>query len=382
MTYLKKIIIHTLFQKIKSIPFMLSSLLIIFLPICILLLSFFIQMNEDKQNIPKKVGVTFEDSTYQKYLEKNDFKVIHIQKDSNYNNILKEQKVDFIISLKGNDINIYNSNKDVTYLSSITKSYYTLKKNSVNMNEVKDVNIKKINLSSFDIKKLLPVYFISFLIFFVLTLYSSHMSYDVAQERTSGITEILLTNINPTIHIIGKILAILILSFIQLFLLITSVFICLKVISIPDENIFKYFNYSIYDYVYILIMVIVYLVGLLSLSAFGGSLVNDMKNISTINNFILLVSFGGFFTATVFIFVSNSLISFVLSYLPFFNIYHITVMILTGDIKWWQYITLFITNLMYSVIAILSAAKYYKYSTFININDFKELPKKIKMLKG
>jgi len=26
--------------------------------------------------------------------------------------------------------------------------------------------------------------------------------------------------------------------------------------------------------------------------------------------------------------------------------------------------------------------QYYKYSTFININDFKELPKKIKMLKG
>lgn len=25
--------------------------------------------------------------------------------------------------------------------------------------------------------------------------------------------------------------------------------------------------------------------------------------------------------------------------------------------------------------------QYYKYSTFININDFKELPKKIKMLK-
>lgn len=159
-------------------------------------------------------------------------------------------------------------------------------------------------------------YFISFVVFFMNTTYSSSLASAIATEKSSRVMEVIVTSVSPRAHLLARILACLVAAFTQLGIMILTAFIVLQFTSMR-ESIMEMIQTVRPEYlIQCLLLLIVTILFFLVASALLGSLVNTVQDASQAVGPIMLILMAGFYISLSGLFDANNPVICVTSYIP------------------------------------------------------------------
>lgn len=203
------------------------------------------------------------------------------------------------------------------------------------------------NVAVFLVKMLGPMVF-GLILYMMLLLYGQEVSREVSVEKTSKLTETLLTSIKPYALITGKILAIVVAAIMQFFLWIVSVIGGLLIgneiakamygesesmLSIVLDFFRENFSGAAFSVESIIFAILFFVLGFLfycTLSGIAGSMVSkpeDVANVAAIFTFPILISF---FVCYFGVMAENETLLEVVRYIPFTAPFCMPVDMLTG----------------------------------------------------
>lgn len=264
-----------------------------------------------------------------------------------------EIKAILVIGYDKDNINIKIFSK-----TKINSKYIMGIKEYVN-NELQKNNIKKLNLTDKErkiIESKVKVeelqldrnnsdaqglgYMAIIILFITIIMYGMNVLLCVSEEKTNRIKEILLTTVNPTDLLMGKVIGIGLAGLSQLIILITSAYFCYKIFN-PSSLEIGGFALSInnVEIKHIAFLIIFFILGyFLYATLFAGfgalpSKVEDMNIISLPISFMLMISF---IISIILIETPNSPIMIALSIFPYSSPIVMLLRIVTVDIPLYQ----------------------------------------------
>lgn len=225
------------------------------------------------------------------------------------------------------------------------------------------------------------VYFLSFILYSLVFMYGTVTANNVAREKTNRAMELLIVTVKPAYIIIGKVLAYSLIAMLQVFLLIGTIFIGIKINSNRYSDFISDIVKNI-DYNLILIwflFTITALVMFMFLFSSFASLVSRIEELNTVLTLPIMIFMGAFF-ANIYTLGSagqSKLIDF-LSYFPLTSYFSMVSKYAVTDISLLEVIISYIILLTWTVFVAVISIIVYRRATLRygqKLNFFKLLKK-------
>ncbi|NWK83676.1 ABC transporter permease [Staphylococcus sp. GSSP0090] len=300
---------HTYSNKIRSKSFIIITILLV---ISIILLSNFDKLQNYFDSNDKDIAITTDNNEIYKILKKSYVnqemadKVTRVSLEKGKNDV-KNENINYLleINLNQGEINskIYATknidSKEKNYIkSNISQLQFIMiaQKSNMNLEHINkktidenfnfqklksENNIANISESTQNLNKLIVLIIIS-ISFYIILNYSNQIAFDVATEKTSRISELLITSVKPSIHIASKILAILSVAFTQILIMGLTIILCYFIFdlsSLLNNFDLQYGNSSTKIIIYSIIFMVLGLISYISLASLLGSITTRMENI-------------------------------------------------------------------------------------------------------
>ncbi|QLK86697.1 ABC transporter permease [Staphylococcus sp. 17KM0847] len=162
----------------------------------------------------------------------------------------------------------------------------------------------------------------NFVIFFIVMNYANQIAMELATEKTSRVSEMIITSIRPMAHILSKILAILSVAFTQLLIFAVTVVGCFyafdlsaKLTAIDFELTPHLTRLLVFSVCFIILSVISYVI----LAAILGNLTVRIEDMAQSLMPMTLILIGAFYAGYFGALNPDNILVRILSYVPFFS---------------------------------------------------------------
>lgn len=278
-----------------------------------------------------------------------------------YNNENKLKDID-TLNLLFNNINVqqiinkYNiENSDVKLLN---KENITLKQ--VGGIKKSDQEIKNFNI--------FIVVIILSIGFFIVVNYANQIAVDIAKEKSTRVSEIIITSIAPQIHLYAKIFSVIAVALTQIIILFLTIILCnyiFDISSLLDEFNLTYTYKSNRVILIALAFLILALFNFIGLSSLFGSLSSRIENIGTTMMPVTLLCMGSFYIAIFNLTNPDSLLVKITSYIPVLSPLVMILRSISSQTSNFDILLGIIINIITIFIIILFTSKFYKSSLLV-----------------
>ncbi|WP_182457113.1 ABC transporter permease [Staphylococcus saprophyticus] len=335
----------TYFNKLKSVSFLVTTIILVLLIIGIFNANKITDLFDEKE----KIGIiTDNDSIYKnintdKSFDKKDIKLIRTsEKDAK--NKIKEDNMDYALkinlnknTLKGDiysksELSDTDKDKVKTALNnlqiSLNASTLNLSKEELNIlsteaktdNHMIDSSKNGKNISSKEQDfQLIFTYIIITVMFFVMLTYVNHMAMEIATEKTSRVIEMIITSITPKIHIVSKVFSIIALALTQILILLITATACYFIFDsnkIFDELGFEVTSKSLPLIIFNLIFWFIGIFSYINISSLFGSLTSRIEEVGQAITPLIFIMLGGFYIAIFNLQTPENMLVKIASYIP------------------------------------------------------------------
>ncbi|MBI5974282.1 ABC transporter permease [Staphylococcus canis] len=162
----------------------------------------------------------------------------------------------------------------------------------------------------------------TFIMFFIVISYAQQIAMELATEKVSRVSEMIITSVKPSVHILAKISGVLAVAFAQIAILAITCVVAYFVFDLREMLDFIHIESSTHIIRMIIFGVILLILGVLTyviLAAIFGNLttrIEDMnQSLMPLNMLLIAAFYAGYFGT----FNPDNVIVRVLSYVPFFS---------------------------------------------------------------
>lgn len=335
----------TYLNKLKSVSFLVTTIILVLLIIGIFNANKITDLFDEKE----KIGIiTDNDSIYKninsdKSFDKKDIKLIRTsEKDAK--NKIKEDNMDYALkinlnknTLKGDiysksELSDTDKDKVKTALNnlqiSLNASTLNLSKEELKIlsteaktdNHIIDSSKNGKNISSKEQDfQLIFTYIIITVMFFVMLTYVNHMAMEIATEKTSRVIEMIITSITPKIHIVSKVFSIIALALTQILILLITATACYFIFDsnkIFDELGFEVTSKSVPLIIFNLVFWFIGIFSYINISSLFGSLTSRIEEVGQAITPLIFIMLGGFYIAIFNLQTPENMLVKIASYIP------------------------------------------------------------------
>lgn len=380
----------TYFNKLKSKAFMISTILFILVIVGLANVDKIIQFF-DKGNDNIAI-VTQDDRVYQhvKSMGESLHKEIHYEKlsPSKVDKALKDEKIDraYVIKTQGDRLSATikstsePSEQDQKELQTILTQLQSqqiaeklglsqdeqqqlLTPSTIETHVVKDAKGASINQNEKGFSSFI-VMVGSLLMMFIIINYANQIAMEVATEKTSRVSEMIITSVKPSLHIIAKILGVLAVALTQLLILGLTVLICAYVFDftqtlkgldfVVTPHILRLMTFGV---LFLIIGVFAYVI----FAAILGNLTARIEDIGQTMMPLTMLMLASFYTGYIGGLTNpDNIIVKVASYVPFFSPFVTFARLSIPETPTYEGIIAIVIHLVLIVVLFYFATKSYK----------------------
>ena len=396
MTKFITIFNHTYLSKIKSKSFIISSILLV---ISIIIMSNYDKIQDSFDSKTDDIALSTNnnqifESIKKSYTDQNKADKIEKTSVKTGKKLVKQEKVKYLIDVRINKnsliSNVYTKNnldsEEKNFMQSTLSQiqlFQTLKQSNINPKSLKNstnknsLNVKKLESEKKDsnidektknLNTIIVMLMIS-IIFYIILTYSNQIAFDIATEKTSRVSEMIITSVKPSIHIFGKILAVLSVAFTQILIVAIAFIISYYVFDLSDlfdDFDLKYGESSNRIIIYSLLYMVLGLISYISLASILGSITKRMENIGQSLMPITTISMMAFYIAIFSISNSDNLIVKIASFLPLFTPIVMPMRLLSTNTSNFQILIGLLVSVIVAFYLIDKSIKSYKYNILNN----------------
>ncbi|MCG2495701.1 ABC transporter permease [Staphylococcus epidermidis] len=396
MTKFITIFNHTYLSKIKSKSFIISSILLV---ISIIIMSNYDKIQDSFDSKTDDIALSTNnnqifESIKKSYTDQNKADKIEKTSVKTGKKLVKQEKVKYLIDVRINKnsliSNVYTKNnldsEEKNFMQSTLSQiqlFQTLKQSNINPKSLENstnknsLNVKKLESEKKDsnidektknLNTIIVMLMIS-IIFYIILTYSNQIAFDIATEKTSRVSEMIITSVKPSIHILGKILAVLSVAFTQILIVAIAFIISYYVFDLSDlfdDFDLKYGESSNRIIIYSLLYMVLGLISYISLASILGSITKRMENIGQSLMPITTISMMAFYIAIFSISNSDNLIVKIASFLPLFTPIVMPMRLLSTNTSNFQILIGLLVSVIVAFYLIDKSIKSYKYNILNN----------------
>ncbi|MCD8887128.1 ABC transporter permease [Staphylococcus epidermidis] len=396
MTKFITIFNHTYLSKIKSKSFIISSILLV---ISIIIMSNYDKIQDSFDSKTDDIALSTNnnqifESIKKSYTDQNKADKIEKTSVKTGKKLVKQEKVKYLIDVRINKnsliSNVYTKNnldsEEKNFMQSTLSQiqlFQTLKQSNINPKSLENstnknsLNVKKLESEKKDsnidektknLNTIIVMLMIS-IIFYIILTYSNQIAFDIATEKTSRVSEMIITSVKPSIHIFGKILAVLSVAFTQILIVAIAFIISYYVFDLSDlfdDFDLKYGESSNRIIIYSLLYMVLGLISYISLASILGSITKRMENIGQSLMPITTISMMAFYIAIFSISNSDNLIVKIASFLPLFTPIVMPMRLLSTNTSNFQILIGLLVSVIVAFYLIDKSIKSYKYNILNN----------------
>ena len=396
MTKFITIFNHTYLSKIKSKSFIISSILLV---ISIIIMSNYDKIQDSFDSKTDDIALSTNnnqifESIKKSYTDQNKADKIEKTSVKTGKKLVKQEKVKYLIDVRINKnsliSNVYTKNnldsEEKNFMQSTLSQiqlFQTLKQSNINPKSLENstnknsLNVKKLESEKKDsnidektknLNTIIVMLMIS-IIFYIILTYSNQIAFDIATEKTSRVSEMIITSVKPSIHIFGKILAVLSVAFTQILIVAIAFIISYYVFDLSDlfdDFDLKYGESSNRIILYSLLYMVLGLISYISLASILGSITKRMENIGQSLMPITTISMMAFYIAIFSISNSDNLIVKIASFLPLFTPIVMPMRLLSTNTSNFQILIGLLVSVIVAFYLIDKSIKSYKYNILNN----------------
>lgn len=396
MTKFITIFNHTYLSKIKSKSFIISSILLV---ISIIIMSNYDKIQDSFDSKTDDIALSTNnnqifESIKKSYTDQNKADKIEKTSVKTGKKLVKQEKVKYLIDVRINKnsliSNVYTKNnldsEEKNFMQSTLSQiqlFQTLKQSNINPKSLENstnknsLNVKKLESEKKDsnidektknLNTIIVMLMIS-IIFYIILTYSNQIAFDIATEKTSRVSEMIITSVKPSIHIFGKILAVLSVAFTQILIVAIAFIISYYVFDLSDlfdDFDLKYGESSNKIIIYSLLYMVLGLISYISLASILGSITKRMENIGQSLMPITTISMMAFYIAIFSISNSDNLIVKIASFLPLFTPIVMPMRLLSTNTSNFQILIGLLVSVIVAFYLIDKSIKSYKYNILNN----------------
>lgn len=396
MTKFITIFNHTYLSKVKSKSFIISSILLV---ISIIIMSNYDKIQDSFDSKTDDIALSTNNNQIFESIKKSytdQKKADKIEKTSvkTGKKLVKQEKVKYLIDVRINKnsliSNVYTKNnldsEEKNFMQSTLSQiqlFQTLKQSNINPKSLENstnknsLNVKKLESEKKDsnidektknLNTIIVMIMIS-IIFYIILTYSNQIAFDIATEKTSRVSEMIITSVKPSIHIFGKILAVLSVAFTQILIVAIAFIISYYVFDLSDlfdDFDLKYGESSNRIIIYSLLYMVLGLISYISLASILGSITKRMENIGQSLMPITTISMMAFYIAIFSISNSDNLIVKIASFLPLFTPIVMPMRLLSTNTSNFQILIGLLVSVIVAFYLIDKSIKSYKYNILNN----------------
>lgn len=396
MTKFITIFNHTYLSKVKSKSFIISSVLLV---ISIIIMSNYDKIQDSFDSKTDDIALSTNnnqifESIKKSYTDQNKADKIEKTSVKTGKKLVKQEKVKYLIDVRINKnsliSNVYTKNnldsEEKNFMQSTLSQiqlFQTLKQSNINPKSLENstnknsLNVKKLESEKKDsnidektknLNTIIVMIMIS-IIFYIILTYSNQIAFDIATEKTSRVSEMIITSVKPSIHIFGKILAVLSVAFTQILIVAIAFIISYYVFDLSDlfdDFDLKYGESSNRIIIYSLLYMVLGLISYISLASILGSITKRMENIGQSLMPITTISMMAFYIAIFSISNSDNLIVKIASFLPLFTPIVMPMRLLSTNTSNLQILIGLLVSVIVAFYLIDKSIKSYKYNILNN----------------
>ncbi len=233
------------------------------------------------------------------------------------------------------------------------------------------------NVGRWMLKKLAPM-ICGLLIYMMTILYGQEVGREVSAEKTSKLTEMLLTTVQPYALIAGKVLAVSLAGILQFGIWIASIFVGLfagnmiadnlypghqNVVRIVIDFVRENMSASAFSPAAVILAILIFVIGFIFycvIAGMSGSFVSkpeDVAQTQGIFTFPILISFFATYIAS---FAESESVMTVCRYIPFTIPFSVPAEVLTGAIPIWEALIALAILFVFSLLVIVISGRLYE----------------------
>ncbi|WP_353436871.1 ABC transporter permease [Staphylococcus coagulans] len=205
----------------------------------------------------------------------------------------------------------------------------------------------------------------TFLIFFITFNYAQQIAMEVATEKTSRVSEMIITSVNPVHHILAKILAILAVAFTQILALFITVVACYFIFDLKhtfDSISVEFTPHIVRLIIFGLLFLILCIFSYVILAAILGNLTSRIEDMAQSLMPMSLLIMGAFYSGYFGALNPDNLFIKITSYVPFFSPFVTFSRLSSSNVSTIEGIIAVIIHIVLIIVLFIIAAKTYKNS--------------------